>query len=82
MSANHVPSNGDAVDKETATYADPKPTAERVEDTMVELRENYVRSGRRSSVTFLEPSGAETDTATVKGSWACFNRDMSSSVPL
>ncbi|KAK7709228.1 hypothetical protein SLS57_008763 [Botryosphaeria dothidea] len=45
MSANHVPSNGDAVDKETATYADPKPTAEHVEDTMVELRENYVRSG-------------------------------------
>ncbi|KAH7057114.1 MFS transporter [Macrophomina phaseolina] len=46
MSANHSPSNGvDAVDKETAINEEQKPTAEHMEDTMVELRENYVKAG-------------------------------------
>lgn len=52
MSANHSPSNGvDAVDKETAINEEQKPTAEHMEDTMVELRENYVKAGKKLMAT-------------------------------
>lgn len=46
MSTNQSPSHGaDPVEKEATAYSDPKNTREHTEDTMVELREAYVKSG-------------------------------------